>query len=621
VSRALLISENQAFVAESVAVLRALGLDVLVQPSLPPGPQAQGCALWIVDNDPGCRAGRRAVQLRAQQPEPRPALVWTGAGIRTGLGLVFDEWPDALLRPPFSLATLGTVLARLERDEGLSPTLDLERIEGPVEAFPPLRVLWSIWKARATGRIELFLDPDELELFIQDGQIVQGRGLSGPLEGLGLVADAGDSFSTLLGKAIAQGVPVDQALDGLALAVGRALLAAVGRLGGMILFEPQVQPDGDAFPLPREVPWILSMAMRQCRSAAQVRQVLEPLLDDVLVAGGEAVEGAQLPAAALRLSKAAAKGQRLGELLGADDGGWLAVDLLLQLGLVTLRLPPEPAPAPAPADRAGATPRSRREGRSEQLTKLLDDRARLRDLDAAGVFGITRSSDLEPRSLAERFRLLSSNYHPDRFARQPDEVLKVVRDIFSLVNEAYDQLKQPAQAEDLRQRLLAREEGRTWSSESDKRRARIHLAEAEAAFRGQKYPLALEAANRGFELHPDDWKLRFLRARLRRLTGQLDAFGLATELLEMQVPDGRARAELLYLLGEALLESDREAAAYKAFEDAVKEFPDHIEARRRLRLRLLRRKGVDEVRKRDEQERQVREADKPPPPPTRSPKR
>lgn len=614
-SRALLISVDQSFIAESVAVLRALGLEVTVLPAIPSGAEGQGFVLWIVDNQPGCGAGRRAVALRASHPDPKPALVWTGAGVSAGLGLVFDEWPDAVLRTPLSLATLGTVLARLERGEGLSPELDLERVEGPVEAFPPLRVLWAIWKARAAGRIELFLDTDELELFVQDGQIVQGRGLSGELEGLNLVAGADETFSTLLGRAIAKGVAVDQCLEGLALAVGRGLVESVGRLGGMILFEPQVETEGDAFPLPRQIPWILSTAMRQRRTASQIRQMLAPLLDDHLVTGSEAVEGAQLPAAALRLSKAAAKGPRLGEVLGADDSAWLAVDLLLHLGLVKLQLPPPVAQVASPAPSVAAAPRARRDqGRSEVLTKLMDERARLRDLDAAGVLGIARSSELDPRSLAERFRLLSSTHHPDRFARQPEDVLMVAKDIFSLVNEAYDELKQPAHREDLRQRLLAREEGRTWSSESDKRRARIHLAQADAAYRARQYSTALEAANRGFELHADDWKLRFLRARLRRLTGELDACGLALELQQMQVPDGRARSDLFYLLGEALLESDREGAAYKAFEDAVREFPDHVEARRRLRLRSLRLDGAQVVHERDEKERQARASDKAPPP-------
>lgn len=616
-SRALLISQDQGFITTSLEVLRALGHEAQVLPVLERAEQGQGFDCWIVDNAPGCEAGRRAVGTRGAMVGSRPGLLWSGAGVSTGLGLAFHECPDGIVAAPMTMASLGSALSRLDRLETLRPTFSLDQVEGGMEAFPPLRVLWAAWRASVRGRVELFHAGDELELFLRDGQVIEGRGLTGRLDEMGIHARADQSFSDLVGGALAAGISADQALDGLSLAIGRALVDTVGAMGGMTLFEPDAQPETAGFPLPRPLPWIIASAMRQRRPVARVRELLEPVLDDHLVATSESMDGAQLPPAALRLGKASLKEPRLAEAIGADDSAWLAADLLLQLGLVRLKLPERRVLPLEPSRPAPVFPPPER---SELMAKLLADRARLRELDAAGILGITSSADLDPGALDRRLHALRASYHPDRFVRQPADVLLVARDLFSLVSNAYAELKHPQALDDLRQRLLAKEEGRVWSSESDKRRALMLMVEAEAAYRRKQYALALEAANRAHQLVPDDWKSRFLRARLRRLTGELDASGLIQELKPIAVPEGRARAELLFLMGEANIELGRQDAAYKCFEEAAREFPDHVGARRMLRLRVMRTDGVETVRQRDAKERQERQAERAPPPKGRSTK-
>lgn len=74
-------------------------------------------------------------------------------------------------------------------------------------------------------------------------------------------------------------------------------------------------------------------------------------------------------------------------------------------------------------------------------------------------------------------------------------------------------------------------------------------------------------------------------------------------LMELKPPSGRAASDVYYHLGELLLEADREQAAYRFFQQAVDEWDQHTEAKRRLRLRTMRNQGVGAVRGLDAEER------------------
>jgi hypothetical protein len=63
---------------------------------------------------------------------------------------------------------------------------------------------------------------------------------------------------------------------------------------------------------------------------------------------------------------------------------------------------------------------------------------------------------------------------------------------------------------------------------------------------------------------------------------------VARALLDLRVPAGAARADVLAAAGDILLTAGRDAEAYHLFQRAVEENPGHVGARRRLRLRGMR---------------------------------
>lgn len=574
--------------------------------------QAQGQAIDIivVDTGPACSQGREAVKLFAQGGGGGPRIVWTGPGVSSGLGLVFAEVPDAVLPSPVTMASAGAALARLDRLVGPSASAgsDLEAVDGPLERFPPFRVLWQAHRTRASGRLEVFDDDIERELFLADGRVVGGRGFPDALVEHGVQGSEVDDLGGLIGRAIGGGARPDLVLEAAAMAVGRGIADTVGRSGGMVFFDSRAEAPPHAVPLPVTIPILLARGLRACRPITRVRKMLGPLRADAFEAIHDGLGPGGLPPVALRLWRATDACPQLGELVGQDDEAWLAADLLLQLGLGRLVVFEPPAQA-APQLEAEEAPRRKereRPKRSEVLEELLSERKRLRSLDAPGILGIAKSEDLEQRSLDSRYRLLSARFHPDRYARDADNVKRVSRDCFAMVSDAYAVLKDDALRDEVRLRLEAREQGRTYSSDSDKRRALLLYTQGDVAFRKRRYDEALPLLEHAYELHPEPWKTVFLLVRTRFETGKQGADECAMELMKIEAPEGRAKAEVLYQLGEMLMVADREKAAFKAFEDAVAQYPDHVDAKRRLRLRRMRRDGVDAVRDSDAKERSRR---------------
>ena len=76
-------------------------------------------------------------------------------------------------------------------------------------------------------------------------------------------------------------------------------------------------------------------------------------------------------------------------------------------------------------------------------------------------------------------------------------------------------------------------------------------------------------------------------------SGALEGAAAEEEMLSLKSMKLGQRADLMAVVGEIRLRAGDEAGAYEAFDKAVEMNPDHVDARRRLRLRDMRQAKTD----------------------------
>lgn len=537
-------------------------------------------------------------------------VIWTGPTREPVATMLDADQGVGFLATPATAAAVQGFLGRLSGEEAgggqpAGPSWSgpdaLRAVDGNARRFPIARVLFLAHRVNATGRLSVSGGGSIAEIGLQNGRVVGWSGLPGLVaRGLGAVTDGGPGdLMGQLGQHIGQGTPPDQAMEAAAVGLGLWVADRVSASGVTVRWT-DAPWTASPMPLPRSIPQLLSAGLGQGRPAALVRRTYGAQRH-AAVRATPPIDAPQsqwgLSPAALRLVRLTQTPQSLGDLLGSaggeSDQSWAAFDFVLQLGLVELDAAaahppaPEPAPASAPSGPAPQTDGAASEFHEvEALTEVL---TQLQGAEPHVVLGVETAEQASVEALDQLFVKRSAEFHPDRFASKGQEVQRIAAEIFTLVTEAREALRDSDVRIELVERMRALESGKPWASSADKQKARLLHRQGMVDLRRQAWAAAWPVLQKTRETDPTEvrYVIDALQAGWR--AGEVDPGAAAVELLGLSDLTRGEQAEVFALAGEMMLRAGKdEDKAYELLQKAVDRNPELTDAKRRLRLRDMR---------------------------------
>lgn len=543
-------------------------------------------------------------------------VVWTGPRrdpvgphLEAGRGVGF------LATPP-SAAAVASVLARLSGSAGPASVAEswsgieaLRRVDGNARRFPLARTLFLAHRISASGRLAVSGGGAVVVLGLQNGRVVGWTGLPGLVSrGLGVVDDGGpDDLMGQLGQVIAKGTPPNEAMAAAAAGLGLWAADRVDASGLSLRWSDETWTSAP-MPLPRSLAQVVATGLATGRPASLVRRTYGARRNcAVHVTPPNDAPQSQwgLPTAALRLVRLAERAASLGTLLGAaggeSDQTWSALDLVLQLGLLSLDEDESAAPAAAPA--ADPIPGLEADPEEDDDPEVQELEAVLAEVDGAEpwqVLGVETAEQASVQGLDTLFFERSASYHPDRFVQQSARARRIAAAIFASVSDAREALRDGDRRIELVERLRAAEAGKPWASSADKQKARLTYRQGMVELKRQSWATAWPLLMQTRETDPTEIRYTIDALQAGWRAGALAPRDIVTELLGIQDLTRGEQAEVFALAGEVMLRSNLdEDQAYDLLQKAVDRNPELTDAKRRLRLRDMRlQKESDDARKR-----------------------
>lgn len=467
----------------------------------------------------------------------------------------------------------------------------LEQIDGSNEEYPPIRVLFALYRLKASGRLSIQHVGKKYVLSLQAGAVIGLTGAPQLLSACGVSGAADADLMALIGAAIATGKSPDEAMLAAANGLGDLLVADLGLSGGHVRFEDGIKPSGAAIPLPLSIPRIIRGGLERARPAAVLETALaEKLSQEVRLSlpDDSPADSWELTPVSLRLlrliKKNADRKPTLGMVIRKDPlERMVAADLLLQLGLIALF--DAPARRRKPRKPAAKAPEPAEAGPLDVLTAELKQ---LREQKPWEVLGLRQSKEISDDGIDRANRTASRKYHPDQFSGEPESVRAVAAECFAILQDAYEAMKSATFREEVSARLEAAENGEQFVTDRDRTEAELLYSKAQLSFRKKDYPTAHDGFDRALRLNPGKWRYAYMARRAGYHSGVLSGAEAAQLILDIDGPRGLTRADVLFEVAEILMKEKEEARAHDLYKQVLQLNSDHIGARRWGRIRKMR---------------------------------
>lgn len=560
-------------------------------------------------------AGARRVWSALQTLEPQPAIVWTGPLRAMVLPMLDAGRGEDFVETPPSAAALSGVLSRLVGTPAAADRWSgvdfLATVDGAASRYPPARVLFLAHRVSASGTLSVGPQGgDGWTVSLKNGRIIGCTGLASVDAPSGPQPDASaPPLMAMLGQVIASGADPERAMHAAGVGIARAALRAGSDDRLHVTFAATEAPGG-AMQLPGRIPRLIAEARTLERPASAVRGALGARRKEAV--GIQVPDDAPesqwgLTTVALRLLRDGARVETLGELLGAARGGetdevWEAVDLLCCLGMLRIGdgvvVRAEAAPEgeddieiePLAGGAASGTGDVALDEEAAALKAWLDDG---REHLHWQVLGIEDSEQMTADGVEAAFRKQSASFHPDMYLSAAPGTQALARRCFARLVEAREALEDVDVLLETRQRKRAEEDGRPYASPAEQQQGRLIARRAEVSVRKSQWAEASRLWKEACAVDGTEVSYQWNRLLAGWRAGEIDGPTAEAEMLALKSMKVGQRADLMATVGEIRLRAGDEEGAYAAFTSAVELNPDHVDARRRLRLRDMRQAKAD----------------------------
>ena len=369
---------------------------------------------------------------------------------------------------------------------------------------------------------------------------------------------------------------------------------AAGRLGDALAatadgavvgkFEEGLQPEDGGFPMDVPLGPAVRDAFRSNRPADKVARTYEKRMEEPLtVRSPDHLERGLLSTGTLRTLKRCGKEGTLSKVVKsvAPEGPmvlertWLDIDLLFELGLLAI--------GKAAAARRRYL-RKQRQAKVRQLLARADELERMRPLDALGV---KPSADLKVThdSINSVFRRVAGAYHPDQYVEHGAKVKQAAAHVFAVLNQHRDDvLKDDKLLEQEIARLKALGRGEAFVPKAKRDKARVMFRTVQGMENMRRWQDAKTQLLKIVKLDPNTKIYQVVLIHIRHILKETDFKTAVHQLDGLETTDLPSRCEAAYRAGRILRQAGKNGAAMQRFQEVLELNPNHIGAKREVRL-------------------------------------
>ncbi|MFT5585048.1 MAG: tetratricopeptide (TPR) repeat protein [Cognaticolwellia sp.] len=428
----------------------------------------------------------------------------------------------------------------------------------------PVSQLYVAHLEQWSGLLELLSGGHSTRIYLQRGKVVQIEDMPGLLESV--CPHPTGNLRDDLGIAIQSGVDMQEAFLVAAKDIGVAFALSHGSDRVEALFIPEIAPPPGCFPLSESLAKILRLGFAAERPPVAAYREYRSRLGWTLRPTGRAAKdlGTHLRDAVAGLSE--------------DDLTWVALDLLLAVDVLRLE---EVAEDPHKAER-----RRKIKAKIQALERRAQELLGAPPLEALGIDPKESMAWLDVDGVSKQYRKVATPFHPDQIGRRPAPYQTAASAVFSAMTEAKEKLtREPGRLKEEKERWECKARGVPFVSRLDRDEARACFKRAQGHEHYRNWQEALTELDQAIALDSGERLYSVMRAFVLTILKQRtvpDAIGDIREVCKDAgiIP----RVEGLYRIGRLYKMADRPRDALASFENLLEIVPDHLGAKREVRL-------------------------------------